>query len=222
VLIAPTSLYFYLAIGMLVSLRAIPLPRTKRVAAGAGFSIAYWITAAASLLLPFFAVRLILADRGLANVQQRIDTGDAGGAALAYANARRWMPPGAGFDLPYSRAMAQLAQRSPLFAIRIKAWAEAKEAGVRATTTAEDRQNAWYSLATLYAAENNEAATESALRNAIACARNWFKPHWMLANVLALTGRNREAMLEAAAAADRDAGRDPEVTATWKALSHSP
>ena len=69
VLVAATSLYFYLFIGMLVSLRATPLPPTQRVAVPPGYSIAYWVSAAVSLLLPFFAVRLILADRSLAVVQ---------------------------------------------------------------------------------------------------------------------------------------------------------
>ena len=131
----------------------------------------------------------------------------------------QWLPRGAGFDLTYSRAMAQLATHSPVFGERMKAWGEAKEAGIRATSNAEDRQNAWYSLATLYAAENDPGGVERCLRTAIACAPNWFKPPWTLANLLEMTGRHGEAMTEAGVAVERDAGRDPEVLATWTAVS---
>lgn len=217
VLVPVTELYFYLAVVLLVRLRNAPIadpPATAPVAVAA-----YWTLAAASLFLPFFAIRLANADRDLFVVKQRLSSGDAVGAALAYSHARQYLPRGDSFDLPYSRAMAELAAASPNFGVRMKAWAEAKEAGVRATSTALDRQNAWYSLAELYAAENNAAGAESSLRNAIALAPNWFKPHWTLANLLALTGRSRDARIEAAAAMERDAGRNPEVAATWKALS---
>ena len=215
VLVVATALYFYLSIAMLISLRAPPIASASPGRAAS----AYWIAAVASLFLPVFAARLIVSDRLLAMVRQRIETGDAGGAALAYASVLRWLPSGAGFDLFYSRAMARLAERSPVFAVRMTAWAEAKESGARAISSAEDRQNAWYSLAALYAAENNATGAEVSLRNAIACAPNWFKPHWTLAKLLELTGRHREAVMEAGTAVERDASRDPEVIATWKALS---
>ena len=217
VLVPVTELYFYLAIVLLVSLRAAPVVNPPAPSPPA--TAAYWAIAAASLFLPFFAIRLVAADRDLSLVQQRLSAGDAGSAALAYSSARQLLPRGDSFDLPYSRAMAALAATSPNFGVRIKAWAEAKESGVRATSTALDRQNAWYSLAELYAAGNDADDAETSLRNAIAFAPNWFKPHWALARLLALTGRNREARIEAAAAMERDAGRDPEVAATWNALS---
>jgi O-antigen ligase len=215
VTVMATALIFYLYIGILVTLRfkALANESPRRV------PVAYWIAAAGSLLFPVFATQLILADSLLLTVQRRIDAGDANGAAAAYAGALRSMPSGASFDLSYSRAMAILAGRSPVFMVRVKAWGEAKEFGARAVTTAEDRQNAWYSLASLYAAENNASAAETSLRNAIEWAPNWFKPHWTLAGLLELTGRHREALQEAAAAMDSDAGRDPEVIGTWKTLS---
>jgi hypothetical protein len=214
VTVVATALYFYLMIAILVTFRVNPVTKESP----RGTPLAYWIAAAASLLFPMFAARLIHADRLFVTVQRRIEAGDANGAAIAYAEALRSMPPGASFDLSYSRAMALLAGRSPLFGVRMKAWAEAKESGVRAVRSAEDRQNAWYSLAMLYAAENDAHDTEVSLRNAIICAPNWFKPHWTLAGLLELTGRHREALREATAAVESDAGRDPEVLTTYRSL----
>ena len=92
------------------------------------------------------------------------------------------------------------------------------EAGIRATSTAEDRQNAWFNLATLFAAENNVTATERSLRNAIAWSPNWFKPHWSLAQLLEMTNRHSEALLEAQSAFERNGGHDPEVGETLRKL----
>ena len=43
--------------------------------------------------------------------------------------------------------------------------------------------------------QNNMAGTEQCLRAAIAAHPTWFKPHWMLAQVLRLQGRDQEAGL---------------------------
>jgi len=108
--------------------------------------------------------------------------------------------------------------RSPIFATRLAARQQALEAGIRAVSSAEDRANAWYNLAGLLAGNNDTAGVEHALRSAIAYAPNWFKPHWTLAQVLALTGRREEALAEARAAVARDGGHDAQVTETWNAI----
>ena len=56
------------------------------------------------------------------------------------------------------------------------------------------------------------------MRNAIQWAPNWFKPHWTLAKLLEIANRHKQALTEAAEAAELDAGHDPEVTETWKEL----
>ena len=88
------------------------------------------------------------------------------------------------------------------------AWKQALDAAVRATSTAEDRHNAWYNLAVFRAQENDFARTEMSLREAIRCAPNWFKPHWMLARFLQAAGRLEEAKKEAELAVYLDAGKD--------------
>ena len=81
----------------------------------------------------------------------------------------------------------------------------AAAAGERATRTAEDPFNAWYSLSAIYAARNDAAGAERCLRAAIAAHPTWFKPHWMLAQVLRLQSRREEARTK------------PHWPATWMA-----
>jgi Tfp pilus assembly protein PilF len=118
--------------------------------------------------------------------------------------------------------MAQLAAGTPIFATRLQAAQQALDAAIRATRTAEDRQNAWYNLATLLARQNDAAGVERSLHNAIAWSPHWFKPHWALAQLLEKTHRHGEALTEARLALDLDGGRDPEVAETWKKLQQTP
>jgi O-antigen ligase len=214
VLVFATALYFYLLIALLVIQDAPAQTREERT------SIRWLLPfgLAVSLVLAVFALRLLVADRALAVAQHRLESDDASGAAQAYQVSLRWKPGGAGADLSYSMAMGQLASRSLIFGTRLQARQQAIEAGVRATRTSDDRQNAWYNLALLLASENDSTGVERSLRNAIAWAPNWFKPHWTLAQLLEMTGRHDEALAEAAAAVERDGGRDPEVTQTLEKL----
>jgi tetratricopeptide (TPR) repeat protein len=214
VLIVPTALYFYLLLAILVA-TAIP---TQNVPDSSNSRWYPPCAFAVAILLAVFAVRLVVADAALAIVDRRIDAGDAMGAAEAYRTVLGWQPAGAGSDLRYSRAMQQLAVHAPLFASSLMARQEAIKAGIAATRTSEDRENAWYNLATLFAANNDAASVERSLRNAIAWAPNWFKPHWTLAQLLELGNRHNQALAEAAKALQLDAGHDPEVTETWKQL----
>jgi hypothetical protein len=215
VFVVPTAFYFLLLIAILVVEPEQGVSERRR----AGWLMP--VSVAASLLFAAVAVRLLVADRALAVVNQRIESGDAPGAAQKYLTVLRWGLPGAGADLSYSRAMAQLAARTPVFATRLQATQQALDAGIRATRTAEDRQNAWYNLAALLAGQNDAAGVERALHNAIAWSPNWFKPHWALAQLLEATHRHGEAAKEAQLAWDLDGGRDVEVVETWKKLQHS-
>ena len=219
VFVAGTALYFYLVLAMLVvaehdGLATLTEPRP--------FERGGWCFAAlgivVSLVLAAFAVRLLIADHALAVTQQRLEAGDATSAARAYRRVLRWQPAGSSADLYYSRATAQLASAAPNLLVRMQASQQSVEAGVRATRTSEERQNAWYNLAMLLAKQNDPAGVERSLRNAIAFAPNWFKPHWTLAQFLELEHRDAEARAEAAKALELDGGHDPEVYATWQRL----
>ncbi len=217
VFIVPTALYFCLLLAILVA-AANPTAVAQGNAAPVAGRLYVPFALAAAVLLAVYAVRLVVADGALALTDRRIEAGDATGAAEAYQTVIRWQPSGTASDLRYSRAMQQLAVRTPLFATSLVAHQEALKAGIAATRTSEDRQNAWYNLATLFAASNDAVSIEHSLRNAIAWAPNWFKPHWTLAQLLELANRHDLAMAEAAAAVERDAGHDPEVTETWRQL----
>jgi len=216
VFILATALYFYLLVALLVvmAIRDVPASQNPNHWSRWLWPVG-WII---GLMLTVFAVHLVAADRYLQVAQREIAAGNAGHAAQAYRTYLQWNIKGSGADLDYSRAMEQLANRTQVFATRLLARQQALEAGARATSTADDRQNAWYNLAMLFAAENDTVSVERSLRNAIAWAPNWFKPHWTLAQLLEITGRNQEALSEAAAAVERDGGHDPEVTETLRKL----
>jgi O-antigen ligase len=215
VFVFTNALYFYLVIALLIA----DLPRARVRPEGPSKSSRVWYMALmVSLVLLGFAVRLLVADAGLALGQRRIGAGDASGAARAYSEVLAWQLPGAASDLDYSRAMQQLEARTPIFTARILARQQALEAGIRAVSTAEDRQNAWYNLSILLAGQNDAAGVERSLRNAIAWSPNWFKPHWALAQLLDLTSHRAEALKEARDAVELDGGKDQEVTETLRKL----
>jgi len=166
-----------------------------------------------ALPLLYFAVRIALADHALALAQRDLNAGHLSSAATHYAAS------GETSDLWYSRALLTAAQKATNIGDRLEAFHRASLAGERATRTAEDPFNAWYSLSSIRAAQNNAAATEQCLRAAIAAHPTWFKPHWTLAQVLSLDGRNEEARREAALAVDLDGGKHPEVAQTLQELS---
>jgi tetratricopeptide (TPR) repeat protein len=201
----PTALIFYTTLALCISGRpgAFSLPSVP------------WIRLPIAAALLYCAFRMSAADRALELTRR---AGDPQAAAVHYARYERWKLPGASADLWYSRYLFNMAQKIPGPLSRLQAVALAGIAGRHATNTAEDPFDAWYNLATLYAAQNDAAGTETSLRRAIAAHPNWFKPHWTLAQLLRLEGRVPEALQEAAIAADLDAGKDPEVAATLKQI----
>jgi O-antigen ligase len=219
VLTIPTALYFYLLIALMFALSQRPTEPQFDVRAT-------WalvpIPAAIAIAFLLIATRLIVADRAMLLAEQRTASGDIQGAARAYRTFQSWEPSRGDGDLRYSRAMMRLAGTTSVFATSVAAAQQATESGIRATETAEDRQNAWYNLATIAALRNDRAGVENGLRRAIDCAPHWFKPHWTLSEFLELTGRHEEARREAAIAMELDGGHDPEVTAASQKIMSRP
>ncbi len=216
----PTALAYYVTAALLVSLGSAPAPALHR----------RWLRLAVSVpvaaILVYAGVRLWAAESALADVRRSLDAGSTGDAAARFADYQRWRWPGAGADLWYSRRLAAIAAGNARRDIRAQAFQQAGAAARRAVQTAETPFNAYYNLASFYAVRNNFAGAAQALRGAIACAPNWFKPHWMLAQVLEAGARLPEAEAEAALAADLDGGQHPEVAGTLRhiraALSGAP
>ncbi len=199
----PTALYFYVTLAMLSAAPAASEP--------GGGKILRWASLPAALLLAAFAVQQIAADALLAGVKRELDAVRPREAMDTYARAQRWQLPGTGSDLWYSRALAAAAGRSSDLRLRLEAGSQGFDAAVRAVSTAEDKQNAWYNLAMMFAARNDAAQTERSLREAIAQAPYWFKPHWILAQLLYRTGRSEEAEREGSIAARLNGGKNKEV-----------
>jgi O-antigen ligase len=164
------------------------------------------IAAPVSLCLTAYAVLLIVSDFTLTRFER------APGPA-AYRLVVGAAMPGAAEDLYCSRRLAETC------ATESECAAAMLDAAGRATRTADNPSNAWYNLAILTAARNDPAPVEHALREAVVMAPNWFKPHWTLATLLALTGHRPEARREAKLAAFLDAGQDAEVVQTFRELS---
>jgi O-antigen ligase len=158
------------------------------------------------LALPFaaFAVYLGAGDYLLASARRALDQLDTDRAIHSLTEARRW---NATADIYFSRRF--LNAHVVNFAM---------DCALRAPETADDRQNALVNLAAFYAAAGGAQEVENRLREAIAAAPNWFKPHWLLAQVLSREGRAGEAETEAVAALDRDGGKVPEVAEVMQKL----
>ena len=206
----PTALFFYLTVALLVAQVFVPVPLQAKGRRGA----VIFASGIVSLLFFTFALSLLAADATLARVSRLIRGGKPREAGAVYQQLQRWQPPGVRTDLWYSRAMGGASTHAQNRLEAIAEWQEALAAAVRASRNAEDRQNAWLNLATFYGRQNDFPHTEQSLRAAIAFAPNWFKPHWLLAQVLRIGGRLEEARREASLAVDLDGGKDPEVART--------
>jgi O-antigen ligase len=207
--VVPTALFFYLTVGFLVAQAFTPAGRP-----GYTGHLAMFACTTISLLLMAFAVSLLVNDVSLARVERLARAGRPREAATLYHRFEPWRPPGMRTDLWYSRLMAGAVTSAKSNADGIAAWQQGLAAAVGASRNAEEPQNAWFNLAVFYGRQNDHAHTEQALRAAISSAPNWFKPHWILAQVLGLEGRYREALVEADRAVDLNGGKNPEIIRT--------
>jgi len=199
VFIIPTAVLFFTTVALAEGIRCDAEPPRQ------------YFPVAVPLL--YFTIRAAADDHALLLTQRALASGNLAAAAGAYSRSHD------GDDLWYSRSLAAYAGKAPSLALRVQAIRDAIVAGERATVTAEAPFNAWYSLSALRASQNDAAGTERCLRSAIAAHPNWFKPHWVLAQVLAAEGRKGEARDEAAAAADLDNGKHPEVSRTLQEIN---
>jgi len=209
VFIVPTAMIFYTMIALVAG-----WDRRLRLSTGRSRLFFRMALAPVALALIYLAVRFTIADRALALARRGVESGDLAAATEQYGRYQRWHLPGATADLWYSRALLNLAIQSPIPLVRFQATLQSAAAGLRATTNAEEPFDAWYSMAEVYAAENDSVRTESSLRAAIAASPNWFKPHWALAQLLRMESRMDDAEHEAALAAELNGGKNPEVART--------
>jgi hypothetical protein len=202
-----------LVIAMLVSLNQNDALNTRAAVKPA---LMFAVSAPFAVCLAIYGLMLARADYDLAQFQRGTDTA---GSIRRYDATVRTSLPGAAEDLYCSRRLATLCGASAEPATQSACVRAATHAAVRATGTADNPPNAWYSLAMFSAEDNDAAEVETALRTCIRLAPNWFKPHWALAKLLALTGRGSEARKEAQEAFLLDAGKDADVAQTLGQLA---
>jgi hypothetical protein len=195
--------------------RPFPASAESRTRVPAWARVVCLSTAAAFVI---FAGALVVSDVLAGSFKRSVEPGEMERAVQRYRMVRKYSMPGFAIDLYASRALMQLSMREAPAAQRAMVWQEAVAAGQLAVNTAEDRQNAFFHLAQMSALQNDVGRTEQSLRSAAQIAPNWFKPHWILAELLMRTGRAPEARDEARTAMSADAGKDPEVVRTWRAL----
>jgi len=206
-LMIPTAMGLYLAIALLLSPRK-PDPQTR-----------LWTTpiagVAIAIVLAAHGIRLLAADRALFDVRRHLDGGRLEEGVRAYDRRAGWSRAP---DLWFSRRLAEAGRTSGQALAGAQAFEHAFQAARRATESAEDRHNAWYNLATFCALRNDAVCVEQSLRETIAWAPNWFKPHWTLAQVLLIGGRTGEAEREAALAVELNGARNKEVSETLEMI----
>jgi tetratricopeptide (TPR) repeat protein len=215
---APTALYFYFtaAILMVLGLEREASVRPRRWAGRAIPLVAIPL----GLALAVFAVKLADADRRLLRVREEAAAGNTQAAIALYEKVLRTKPKGMETDLWFSRLMAGTAGQTKDPAKNLASWLSGFEAAQRATMASDAPQNAYYNLAAFYSMRNDFARTEAALRSAIDLAPKWYKPRWMLAQVLREAGRLEEALVEARTAVELNGGENPEVETTLKELAN--
>jgi tetratricopeptide (TPR) repeat protein len=203
----PTAILFFTIVALSFARDRTPAPPPRLVPLRFGLPFA-------GALLLCLAFRLAAADHALAAAKRHLESGDVRAATTSYQEYDRWRLPGTSADVWFSRSLMDAARNTTNITFIEEAAGHAEEAAERAVRTAEDPFNAWYNLAEIRAVHNDYAGTEQSLRAAILAHPVWFKPHWMLAQVLALESRLDEAFKEATLAVELDGGKDPEVTLT--------
>jgi len=202
---APTALLFYFTILMPVSLEGSISPPAH------GSASNRWlprIERAVALAMVLFAAGVAATDLALGRVQRDFRNADLEAAMRDYRVAQSWSLPGFAPDLWYSRSLLFLGERRQRLGMVFE---EALAAARRAAHTAEDRANACYHLAVLEAGQRDFAAAERQLRLASGWYPAWYKPYWLLAQILESGHRIPEALAYAEKAADLSGGREPQV-----------
>ncbi len=200
--VLPTAVFFFLTLALLVEpgpTRRIPV---LRLAACFG-----------AFILALYAVRFFAADWALGSASAALDRGDVQTGLPEYDRAAKWAPAGASADLYFSRRLANYVSKTSDVRLKAQAWRAAYSTALNATRTSEEPSNAWYNLAGFLSTTNSPADVERSLHESIAAAPNWYKPHWILAQLYFGEHRLDEARSEAETAL-RCNEKDPELLYT--------
>ncbi len=213
VFVIPTALLFYLMVGLLVlrDVQAQPVGRAARIAVGvAGLLIA--------VAFSYAAHRVGSGDRAIQRAKLALASGDASEAISAFQNLTAHQATGVSANIELSRLADAAGSKAPLLPNKLLFSQMAAAAATAATKVPENGADAWYNLAVMLAQSNNIQGVEASLRQSIARAPRWYKPHWMLARVLAAAGQTKEARDEARLALDLGGNKHREVAGTLQPI----
>ncbi len=209
-----TALFFYLPI---VALLASSLGREHETSDRPSTSVRLLGVALACFSIGF-SWMLVRADSSLQQTRELFDSAQVRGGIERYLSFLDTRPPGMSADLWFVGAVVAAGNRSGE-EIRNSAAQAALAAAKRATVEAEDRQNAFLTLAMLQAPGGDPEPVERSLRSAIEAAPNWYKPRAALARLLLQLGRRGEAAEQGRRAAELMAGKYPELDSEFKSLT---
>ena len=204
----PTALYFYFLAALLV---ASVVKEEVSVAEKASPLFAQVGRVAISLVLLVFAGQLTLADLGLEQTRGYVKKWNVLETIRSYSWVRRVQPWGMNADLWFAEAMDVLSKTAPDIPGRIVALQFVRTASRRAAEHSDERPNAYCGLDVAHAVYGNYKGAEMALRSAIEMAPQWYKPHWILAEVLDQRGLADQALREAELAVWLNGGKNLEV-----------
>ncbi len=214
--VAVTKLYFFVQISLLAGLAVVTADSRHDHRPSRWMGVVVFTL---GLMFAGFALQLAWADRLLQQVETSARSGRIAEAAQQYHHFLAVKPSGMNVDVWFSRLMLNTAAEIPAPAKRLQIWAVAKQAAERAVRHAEIRHSALYNLAFFLAPEEDVVEIEKNLRAAIEWAPHWYKPYWMLAQVLDAAGRGGEARQLAERALFLNGDRNEEVRATWERLA---
>lgn len=162
----------------------------------------------------FYSVRLWKADYAMGRARSAATRGDLDTVVTQGGAARRLFPWGGTYSLAFSRLLGNLSMNSSLApSSRAFLLALAEDSARAALPVAANPQLVGVHLASLYVVEGRWAEAEGALDAAIRAAPHWYRPRWLLAELLSQQGRQQQAAQEARLALLLGAREHPEVAA---------
>ena len=210
-----TALFFYLPI---VALLASALSRSEPREPTASAPVRLLGVGLACFAVGFGWI-LLRADLTLQKTREAFDSGEVRGGIERYLTFLEQRPPGMSADLWFSGAVVAASGQSDAEMIRVMAAQAAMAAATRATVEAEDRQNAFFTLAMFQAQGADPEPIEKSIRAAIKAAPNWYKPRAALSRLLLRLGRREEAIEQGLLAVRLAAGKYPALDAEFRSLT---
>ncbi len=203
----PTRLYFMTYAGLSFSLAPGASPPRGRSWTFAA------VGAVALVVALFFGVRLWQADAAMQRARAAVLRGDLEGAVKSAQRATELFPWGGSYSAASAHLLGNVlmsptvdpAARNLLLVLALKA-------GHDAVPQVGSPQLTDVRLASLYVVANRFSEARGALHDAARAAPQWYRPHYLLAELLLQQGQKQDAAREARAALLLGAREHPEIT----------